>query len=205
MCTHQHIRHGDHMLCCMSRHSGADAWPSCYLHAGEHGTAGNENLRCCKQQAHFIVALSVMTVLFDRFSAFVDSLPIWQIVLLLFPVVMTLVWISSFLPVKPPSAFLEPERWKKLPLLGGCAQDGLALCKGQAHDSDHSSSADKKVLNHNTRRFRYGSLCNAQASWLTSTHACMHAGLSCSGRTRSWACPLGSTWTCRASQRAARP
>ena len=98
--------------------------------------ACTENLRCCKPSSP--QAQTDMTVLIDKLSAFVDSLPIWQIVLLLFPVVMTLVWITSFLPVKPPNNFLEPERWKKLPLLGRSAAAGPSTSAVQASVSDES-------------------------------------------------------------------
>ena len=67
----------------------------------------------------------------DSLKALVDGLPLWALFLSLFPIVMILVGLSNFLPVKPPTNFLEPERWKPLPLV------------------------DRKVLNHNTRRFRW--------------------------------------------------
>ena len=67
----------------------------------------------------------------ETLAVWVDSLPLWAVPIALFPVVMLVVLLSNLLlPHKPPTNFLEPERWKSLELL------------------------DRKVLNHNTRRYR---------------------------------------------------
>ena len=67
----------------------------------------------------------------QSFAALVDSVPLWALPLVLFPLVMLLVFLSNkIFPHKPPTSFLEPERWKAMELL------------------------DRKVLNHNTRRYR---------------------------------------------------
>ena len=69
--------------------------------------------------------------MFGSLTGWIDSVPLWALPLVLFPVVMLLVFLSNrFIPHKPPNSFLEPERWKSMELL------------------------DRKILNHNTRRYR---------------------------------------------------